>query len=180
MKRYIPLFLIILSLAIGYYYVLPQYDKIQEQKAESLQYDKYIAKAADLKKLRTELSIKLMAFSQSDIDKLNKMVPDKVDYARLILDLSSVASKYAIEMKDIKTTDVPVDDKTDTKTASKSYKISTISFSFQTSYEVAILFSKDLEQSLRLVDVVSISLQPTVSKFPIYNYIMTLQTYWLK
>ncbi|MSR71585.1 MAG: hypothetical protein EXS50_02900 [Candidatus Taylorbacteria bacterium] len=179
MKKYIPIFLIILSIVIAYIYLLPEYNKIQAQRLESLQYDVVIEKAADLKKLRAELSNKFATFSQDDTDRLNKMMPKNVDYARLILDISGVASKYAIEMKDIKTTDVAVPDETNTKTVNKAYKTSTISFGFQTSYEGMILFAKDLEQSLRLVDVVSILLAPTESTFPIYNYSIVLQTYWL-
>lgn len=179
MKKYIPIFLIILSVAIAYIYILPQYKKVQAQRLESLQYDDVLAKAVDLKNLRTELSNKLATFSENDVDRLSKMIPENVDYARLILDISGVASKYAIEMKEIKTSEVALLDKTNVKTANKAYKTSTISFNFQTSYEVMILFAKDLEQSLRLVDVMSISLAPTASTFPIYNYSMVLQTYWL-
>ncbi len=57
MKRYFPLFLIILSLAIMYFYVRPEYYTIQDTRAASLQYDDLIAKAAETDKLSEHLPI---------------------------------------------------------------------------------------------------------------------------
>lgn len=181
MRGLTPIVLILVCICVGFFYINPQYKKIQAHRLESLEYDKVIAKSVELKKLRDSLSDTLQAFSPSDLDRISKLLPEKVDTARLILDISGVAAKYAIEMKDTKTTDAPKSGSpgTDSKSAEKIYKSSTISFGFQTSYEGMIQFVKDLEKSLRMVDVISISLKPSAGTFPIYDYNITLQAYWL-
>ncbi len=177
MKGLTPIFLILLSLGAGFFYVSPQYQKIQMHRAEGVKYDDVIAKAQDLSKLRAELSDTLNTFSADDLDRLSKLVPEKVDTARLILDVSGIAAKYAMEMKDIQVTEPA---KADTKAVDvKPYKTSTISFNFQSSYEGMIQFVKDLEQSLRMVDVTNITLATGDGRFPIFSYKITLQTYWL-
>lgn len=173
MKGLTPIILIIASVGVGFFYTYPQYQKVQASRLESIQYDGVLAKTAELTALRNDLSNTLTSFSPADLDRISKLLPEKVDTARLILDISGVASKYAIEMKETKTSDVS---KT---TEGKMYKTSTISFNFQTSYEGMVQFVRDLEKSLRMVDVVSISLKPGTGAFPIYDYSITLQAYWL-
>ncbi len=172
MKGLTPIILIIACAGVGFFYINPQYKKIQAQRLEAIEYDSIIEKSKELADLRDSLSDTLASFSPADLNRISKLLPEKVDTARLILDISGVAARYAIEMQDTKTTDAP-------KVSEKGYKSSTISFSFQTSYEGMIQFVKDLEKSLRMVDVVSISLKPGTGNFPIYSYEITLQTYWL-
>ncbi len=178
MRGFTPLILIAVSLAAFFFYVHPQYQKIQAYRTEASQYDEVLTKAAELKRIRAELSSKYSTFSPSDLDRLGKLIPEKVDIARLILDLNGVASRYAIEIKNISTSEATQKESSIGK--SKPYRVSTISFDFETSYEGMLRFVADLEQSLRLVDVLSLSLKPgTNPTSPIYTYSITLQTYWL-
>ncbi len=173
MKGLTPIILILVSVGVGFFYTYPQYQKIQAQRLESLQYDEVISKSNELKDLRASLSGILSSFSASDLDRISKLLPEKVDTARLILDINGVASKYAIEMRDTKISDLSK------SSTDKPYKTSTITFGFQTSYEGMVIFIKDLERSLRMVDIVNISLKPSQGTFPIYDYNITLQAYWL-
>jgi uncharacterized protein YabE (DUF348 family) len=59
-------------------------------------------------------------------------------------------------------------------------KVGVISFSFTVSakYEVFLEFLKQLEESLRLVDIRNIEISRGTGVF--YDYRITLDTYWLK
>lgn len=179
MKGLTPFILILACIAVGFFYINPQYKKIQAQRLEGLEYDSVIAKSKELKELRDSLSDTLQSFSPADLERISKLLPEKVDTARLILDVSGIASKYAIEMRDTETSDTTKSSAPTDKSVDKAYKSSTLSFEFQTSYEGMVQFVKDLEKSLRMVDVTAISLVQGTSQFPIYDYSITLQAYWL-
>ncbi|MEK7148357.1 MAG: hypothetical protein AAB770_00385 [Patescibacteria group bacterium] len=74
-----------------------------------------------------------------------------------------------------------------TTSSDKKYINTKASFSFTTSYETAQLFLNDLEKSLGLIDITSVSfiMLPSDSKLkvvssPIYKYTVTVETYSLK
>ncbi|KKW05330.1 MAG: hypothetical protein UY39_C0065G0006, partial [Candidatus Kaiserbacteria bacterium GW2011_GWC2_49_12] len=60
----------------------------------------------------------------------------------------------------------------------------TLQFSTQATYPLFMQFLQELESSLRIVDLVSLTLTPetdtTASKEPIYRFGITIKTYWLK
>ncbi len=164
-------------MAAGFFYVKPQYAKIQAHKTEGAEYDALIAQAQELKDLRLQLEAKQNSFTEDDLARLSKLVPEKVDTARLILDVSGVAAKYAITLNDLNTKEVS--SKSVSADAKKTYKSTSLSFNFQTSYEAMLAFAKDLEKSLRMVDVVDISVTTDKTISPFLNYQITLQAYWL-
>ena len=61
-------------------------------------------------------------------------------------------------------------------------KIGVIRFSFSVSakYEVFLEFLKQLEESLRIVDIRNIEITRSSSEGMIYDYQVTMDTYWLK
>ena len=177
MNKFTPLILILIALAAGFFYVRPQYAKIQAHKAEGAEYDALLVQAQELKDLKAQLEEKRKSFSEDDLARLDKLVPEKVDTARLILDVSGVAAKYAISLEGFKTTEVLPDTRPGEK--KELHKATTLSFDFQSSYEAMLAFVRDLEKSLRMVDVVSISIAADDALSPFLNYDITLQAYWL-
>jgi len=177
MTKFAPIFLIIIAVLAGILYVRPQYEKIQALRVEAVQYENLLLQAQELKNIQAELEVKRSSFTPNDLNRLSKLVPNKVDTARLILDLNGVGAKYAIQMKNIQTLD-PVFD-TGIVDREKPYTASTVSFDFDTSYEAMVPFVRDLERSLRMVDVVDLSLLSNEDGSPFFKYRITLQAYWL-
>ena len=61
----------------------------------------------------------------------------------------------------------------------------TLQFSTQTTYANFVAFVKELEASLRIVDITSLTIQPAANAplnapEPLYRFTIAVKTYWLK
>ena len=172
--------------SIFFAYTRPSYANVGVIKAQIAQYDEALKKAAQLDELKTKLINKRNSFSQTDIDRLQLMLPDHPDNIGLILELDSLASHYGMALQNV---DVTADSGRAGGTAvsagdvigsGPAYSTITLHFSTFGTYEHFRSFMRDVETSLRLVDLVSLSIQPDTSIGSSYNYDITIKTYWLK
>ena len=171
MKRLASLILIIFSIGIFYAYINPHYKKIKELRVEKAQYENVLDKAKELRQVREELATTLASFKKSDLEKLEKFIPLEVNIARLINDIDALASKQGIKIKTIKT-----EEKAGAKDT--NYKLVELNFAADMPYQKLAVFIRDLEDSLRMIDVVKVSIK-TDETGNIKNN-LTLRTYWLK
>jgi len=120
-------------------------------------------------------------------------LPDHVDNVRLILDLDNLAGRFGLSLQNV---DVSSSESKNTKaqtvgaigTSNQKYDSLTLSFGTRATYKTFVDFLRDLESSLRIVDLVSLSIAPETaatptkgqSSEPQYSYKITLRTYWLK
>ncbi len=189
MMRYIfALIGLFIAGAIFFWYTKPTYDSVQSVRDESVQYDAALAKAAELQALKAQLLQRYNSFNPIDLERVQKLLPDHVDNVALILDLDNLAAKYnmPIENVDVSAPATSVSAATGVSTIGASgqkYDSVTIRFATRGTYDNFLAFMKDLEQSLRVVDLVQLSLsgQPNDGVGQsLYAYEMTLRTYWLK
>ena len=199
MKALTPIILIMLSIGIFFFLIDPQYKKIQTLQAEVVENDKTLDVAKKLRSKREELREKFNMISEEEKEELEKLLPDTVDNVRLIIDINNVAEQFGIVIRDISiVTDEGTDSKsTPSRTQGSSFegvieensigyvdpgKIGVITFSFSVSakYEVFLEFLKQLEESLRIVDIRNIVISRGSAEGSIYNYKVTMDTYWLK
>jgi hypothetical protein len=182
--------LILLVLAVGIYftYTSGQIAVLKSIQAENSQYLSAIDNATKLIKLRGDVLDQYNAISDVDKARLNKLVPDNIDNVRLIIDISGIAARHGLTAAGIKTS-------ADTNNISAASTPSpnapnpiisgsgglstvTVTFNVTTTYTNFITFLQDLERSLRVLDVTSITL--SASDNGTYTYGVTLNTYWLK
>jgi Tfp pilus assembly protein PilO len=188
--------LILIVLGIGIYFTFTQakIDELKAIQAVNDQYTKAMTNANNLIKIRDRLLKDFNAIKPVDIGyKLNKLLPDNVDNVRLIIDVKDdIARNHGLVLKNIKT-DSPDSQKKDARTnqetqintpeqiqqPTEKYGTVTMSFSVLSSYQTFIDFLKDLESSLRLIDISKI----TISKSDtpnVYEFGVEIKTYWLK
>ncbi|OGG50416.1 hypothetical protein A2704_05770 [Candidatus Kaiserbacteria bacterium RIFCSPHIGHO2_01_FULL_54_36b] len=193
-----------------FWYTKPAYDNAQVLRANIAQYDAALDKAAELQSLKQSLLSRFNTFNESDIQRLQKLLPDHVDNVRLILDLDNLAADYGIALQNV---DVSSSQKDTVKgqtalgaigASNQKYDSLTFTFSTTATYTEFVQFLTELESSLRIVDLVSLSIasgasiqstassatnpfpqgaNPTAgarSTEPLYTYNITLRTYWLK
>lgn len=181
--------LFLIAIGIFFFFTKPTYDTVSQTKAEIAQYDAALTKAAELQTLKQALLAKFNAFNPSDIDRLQKMVPDHVDNIRLILDFDSVASRYgmALENVDVSAPQAQEGDISASSVGLSNLKYDSLTFKFSThgTYNTFQQFMSDLQSSLRIVDLTGLSIAAdAAAKSPtgeqIYRYNVTLRTYWLK
>lgn len=178
-KTLFPIILIVITLGLFFWQINPQYKKMSSLRAQSAQYDDALDTAQKLKDLQGELAKKYDSFSKTDLARLETFLPDHLDTVRIILDVNGIASKYGIVPRDMAASDAPAT----TAVNQKPYDTASLSFSFTAPYLDIVDFMKDLERSLRLVDVKSIEITPSSSDKDTsgvgYDVKMTINTYWL-
>lgn len=182
-----PIFLILASIGIFYGYTNPNYQgengsspnvvKLMNERKQYLEaLDKsseFIEKTNKLTKINNELSA-------TDLDRLKKLLPDHVDNVRLIIDIDNIASKYGFHIKNIKIDNSAAGASSQGELGpdNKSYGDLVFSFKITASYDKFRSFIKDLEESLRIVDITGVSFNATESGD--YDYEITMKTYWIK
>lgn len=174
---------IFILIAVGLYYMVisPQYAKYQAKKAEAAQYTEVLENINDLTERRDDLLVKYQAMPKVELDRLEKILPDTIDSVRLAMDLDSIASLYGISIKTVKVNQEKVDSSaTVIETSSgKPYNKVSVEFSFVSSYVNFRRFMHDIEQSLRITDVRTVSFTANAES-GLNEYRISIDTYWLK
>lgn len=178
MKAFAPFILIAIAIGLFFFKVNPEWQNVKALQAEAGQYNEALEVVKELRELRVELQKNLDNFPTEDLSKLEKFIPDNFDTIRLTLDISSLASRHSIQLKDIKTSEMPasVTARPD-QGGMLSYNAGNLEFSFDASYQNALLFLEDVERSLRLTDVVGLSVKTSTASA--YTFDVKLQTYWI-
>ena len=203
MFRYItPIILLIISVVGFVTFTNPIVNDISKINTEIASYNEALNNAKSLEDERDKLTKKYNAIDQSNLDKLQKLLPDNVDNIRLILEIEKIAKPYGMELKDVKYDVTQADKKNSTPTATttpsisdnsaakgdnKQYGTWNLEFSTEGTYPNFISFVKDIESNLRIVDISSISFSSDTdsplgkTKTPgSYKYDFKIKTYWLK
>lgn len=187
----IPIGLIILALGVFFVYVRPTYDTsvvAVQQQIDS--YDAALAAAASYSAKENQLASQRNAMSASDLARLATFLPDGADNVQIILDLDALAARSGISLANF-TTSTPGSNTTNTANAplantSKTATVSTgskvqpveLTVGATGTYTALRTFVNGVEHSLRLVDLVSLSVKQSNSG--VYTYQMVLRLYSLQ
>ena len=196
MKFLLPILLGILGVGLFVIFTNSAYTEVKILRAEVDSYDQALNNSRQLQEVRDALGNRYKAFSKNDTDRLIKMVPDNVDNIRLIIDISQIAKRYGLILKNVKY-DTSAGKSTTGKDGAltqsdrkallenKVYGSFDLEFSTQGQYGNFLAFLRDMEQNLRIVDIVGLSFNPaeadsaTVFKDN-YKYDFKIRTYYLK
>src|SRR3989344_127204 len=174
----LPIILIIISAGTFVIFIDPTYKNIGELKAEKVQYDEARNKSKELRTIRDGLLEKYSSFSDNDLERVKKMIPDNVDNIKLVMDINAIAAKYGAIIRDIKL-NAPIDNPDIRAGAQDSkYGFVTLSFSMTSSYEDFVTFITDLKDSLRLVDITDLSFKVTHEEVNSYKFNFTIKRFW--
>jgi Tfp pilus assembly protein PilO len=186
MRSIISLICILAAGAVFFMYTQPAYDGVRTLNAEIAQYDEALQKAGELQQIKQTLLSKYNTFNPADINRLQRLLPDHVDNVRLILDIDSLAGKHGMALQNVAVSAAQSSQGQQTaigtvSSAKQKYDSLTLKFTTQASYDTFRQFMSDLESSLRIVDLVALTLARTSSAGSgIYTYDITVRTYWLK
>jgi Tfp pilus assembly protein PilO len=186
MTRFIfPILLIVAAIGLFATYTNPGYQATKSLAAQASSYDDALNKAQELRARRDELLSKYNTFSTEDRQRLLRGLPDNVDNIRLIIDINNIAARHALALKNVSLGDV-----SDSRTSRNALSVGvsgdavgsvSVSFTLAARYEDFLAFLQDLEHSLRLVEVESISFTaPTSENGGVSDYSVSIRTYWLR
>jgi Tfp pilus assembly protein PilO len=197
---------LVIAAGVFFVYTQPTYDAIQKSQKEIAQYDIALSKAKELQEIKQQLLTRNNAFRPTDLDRLHKLLPDHVDNVRLVLDMDNLATRYGLALQNVDVSGPTASAAAPAAPAGKAganqqvasvgaigggaVKYDSLQLHFMTNgtYSTFTDFIKALESSLRIVDLVSLSVMPgpvqqTASGAlmePSYTYDITIKTYWLK
>ncbi|MFA7252767.1 MAG: type 4a pilus biogenesis protein PilO [Candidatus Paceibacterota bacterium] len=182
-----PIILIIISIAAFFGYVDPTYRgvdpsgvkrSIQDLRLEDGEYQKALNDTQEIRAKRDSLQATSNNFDPDALLKLESLLPDNIDNIKLVMDMNHIADIHNLVLKNIKLDTAAKADPNKLGADNKPYGTVGLSFSVTASYDNFQNFLTDLEKSLRLVDVVDLSVSGNDTGF--YEFSVGLRTYWLK
>lgn len=191
-KVIFPIIMTVAAIGLFVVFTNPGYKEIGSLRVVQAAYDQALNNSQQLLKVRNDLMVKFNNFSTTDKDRLTKLMPDTVDNIRLIIDMQNIALTHGMTLKDIKY-DARAQSNADTAAAArgpatpgqlatnqKDYGTFELEFSVTGSYTNFLSFIGDVEQSLRIVDIESVTFQAADAGSSSMKYVIRVRTYWLK
>ncbi len=177
----IPIVLIGAAVGIFALYTHPTYQQIRTIGVEVGAYDEALTKSREVQEVRNRLISKYNTFSPDALRRLERMLPDNVDNIRLVLDIDNIASRYNLHIRNVALggTKDGREERSGLAVGSSGDPVGVVELGFTVAarYEDFVRFLRDLERSLRIVDVAGISF--SVGEGDLFEYTVSLKTYWL-
>lgn len=153
--------------ALIFVYVSPTYTEANKVKSEIAVYQQALEKATEVQELKRGLLAKLNDFSGANVERLEKMLPDHIDNIHLVLDLDGMATARGLSLSavSVQREGGNAKEKKDSGVAlagalqeQRKYQSVILQFSVVATYQDMLAFMRDIERSLRLVDLVSLKI----------------------
>lgn len=193
----------------------PNARSVKELQSEEKDYDDALNKTAEIERVRTGLQTQFKTIKQDDLKRIEKLLPDHIDSVRLIIDINDFAGEYGMSLSNLLVTASGVLPTAVSKASAsagatppvqesavsagigpngRNYDSVKLGFTVTGSYDNFRRFLKRLEESLRVVDIVSLSFgsvrggaaptaganQSSALSPDVYTYSMVIRTYYLK
>jgi len=192
MRAIFPTILIIISVLAFIFFIKPEYENITVLKNDISVYEGYINDSTTLQEVKDSLVSSYKSISQENKEKLNKLLPDEVNNIKFVLEIENLASDYNLSVKNVNFESIESSSESKNGVSisksdeeNLSYGKFPIEFTISGSYESFALFIKELETNLRLVDVEEVTFSSSNKNNKLadsdnYEYILKVETYWLK
>jgi len=185
-QRAIPIVLILAAVGIFFAYTNPTYTgEISESKLEVKTLDDALAAAESFKDRENQLERERLALSAEGLERLQAFLPDSVNNIQLILDLDELADRSGVQLSNF---DVGESGEGEDGTGDDVGSIALSSTEAVESLEIMVTavgsysafhtFLEAAEKSLRMLDIVSITVKS--SNTGVYTYDITFRIYWLQ
>lgn len=184
MSRLLPIGCLLLALGLFFGYIQPTWaGSIASKKSQITSYESALAAADRYKSKEAQLTTARNSIPPESIARLNSFLPDSIDNVQIILDLDALAARSGVKLSnfDIKSTsastEVAGDPATGGLQAGSVIDSAEITLTVTGTYTAFRGFLSQIEQSLRMLDVVNISVKD--SKTGVYGYDLTIRIYSL-
>ena len=192
-----PIFSVIVlafSLIFVFVYGMEKWTLVQEHLTNLVTLDETLKKSEHIKKLIAETGENLKAVPKENLDRFAVFLPEKIDDIRLANTIQHIGYSNNLLLEGIKveksaTSSAAGDTASKSSVSDKKYKATKVTFALSASYDAFLLFLDDLEKSLGLINVTSLSFTSigdggsTTSKKvgpPLYHFVVGMETYSLQ
>ncbi len=171
------------AVALFMLFTNPRYQAVQVLQSEASVYDDALNKSQELKRKRDELNARRNTFAATDVQKLEKILPDNVDNIRLVIDINNVAARHGLTLSDVTLGSLQggAEGRSATAVGASEGRVGSVElgFTLTASYESMVGFLIDLEHSLRLIDVEQLGFAVEDQGGSNSEYTFKIRTYWL-
>ena len=187
MNRYItPLIIVTVALSVYVLFINQMYKDIQQQLVKVQELEAHLADAKTAREKLDQIALSYQAFPIDADQKLNVLLPDRIDSVKLIVDVESVASRHGLVLTSPSVTGGVVN-----PNSTDNYVKHSISFKVSSTYPLFREFIADVEKSLALRDFSGVSFISTVTaenqstsivrpEFVVFDYQVELMSYSLR
>lgn len=163
MKFFAPIIVVVVAVGMYFFYIdtaLPEVQALREKKSK---YDEVMQKAVALGVLRDGILKEYSSVSSDDSDRLNKLIPEKFNAVLFANDINTMIVNNGLSVKDFKTNPQRTEDRSlmNGDEQNVSYLTNIVTFKVIGDYDKFMKFLKEIESSLRLIDVVKLSIKNT-------------------
>ena len=180
-----PFVVIVICVGMYFAYIGPSGAEVKSLSREKAGYNNVLSKTKELRQKRESILTVYNSISAGDIDRLNKIIPETFSPVLFLNDLNTEVAKYGMTVRDFKTNE-PKSENRDVlinQSQEEPYKTTVVQFNVAGSYGQFLRLLNDLEQSLRLIDVVGLSIKPSNARIvgdAFLEYSLVLNTYSLR
>jgi Tfp pilus assembly protein PilO len=181
MRPFLPIILVVIAIGVFYLYISPNYGEVRMLLNQRSEYTNALTNIEAVKELRDSLEANISNLSQSDVDRLEKAIPKNINTVKLTSDLDALAGKRDMSLRNVRVVEETADSGAVINTASKDpYRTTTMSFSVVGTYAAFSAFLKDVEKSLQVIDIRSVSMRKTSEASNLMQFDLVVQTYWIQ
>jgi Tfp pilus assembly protein PilO len=151
-----------------FFYIDPAYTEVKDLMAKKDQYTDILNKTKQIKQRRDALNSSYQSISEENRDRLNKMIPAEFNQILFLNDVTTLAKKQGVTLQDVTINGVQTEQAGSAiiiGQAQKPYKTITVTFKVKATYPQFKQFLKSVESSLRLMDVINLSVAPDAKSF---------------
>lgn len=170
------------------YGISTKYEDIKSVQTQAKEYTNANNSAKALAEKRDALTNEYNQISDQEKKRLVTFLPDNIDPIRFILEMESIGRKIGMPIRGAKYSSIKnVTNPQDTiATEDTKYSIFTFEFTTEGSYDNMYTLLESLNNSLRLIDVINITVTPagggadSQRSSDFFTYNVRLNAYWLK
>lgn len=188
-KTLTPVFALVVAAALFFTYIQPTFENVKETQSEAAEYRDAVDKAEQLRELIDDKLADRNAFAPRDLERLEVMLPDRVDEVGFLMSLDRLASDHGVQLSDIEvetqgdTSIEALTGGTSGRDARSSAENGThapfdITFQIRGQYEEFRDFLRSLERSLKLVEVMELNFGEADEEGNV-NYQLLIRTFTL-
>lgn len=177
MNNFLSLVLIVLSALLGFFVIKPKMAEINDLSLKKGQYEEALASLRSIEELKQNLERQLDALSPEARDKMMVLLPTSSNTVKLISDIDAIVARHGTSLKEVSYTQTKDNSQSLAEASTQNtYKSTTVSFSFVSDYNKFKSILSEIETSLRIVDVRTVSINANKDG---NTYKVEAEIYWL-
>ena len=186
-QRLIPIVIVIAAIGLFFVYTSPAYTgPVTAARLEVESLDGALNAAKAFKDREARLLEERAALSPEGLERLEAFLPNNVNNIQLILDLDALAARSGVRLSNFNVGDQTAEGGPATAADGEGLALEStsaigfieITLTAEGTYSAFQTFLKATEQSLRMLDLVSLNVEGSATG--VYTYDMTFRIYWLQ